>query len=347
MNKEVCKRFKNVWDAFPDTLDNNKNYQFNDFVPLNNDCNHNKFSNNYCNNNNNNNFPISYCNDNKIRNDLDKISAGCLYLLDEFIKDCGVVPPPAKNNINIVDYILIWLSYMLNLKISEEEQIITCFYSEYIHGCDRYNTKINEITDYDSYKDLLDKKNDVLNMDSNYVPKFYEAFKSLCNLYNELDDEKKNCKNYLNDNNEFFKKYEKLKNDSDIADKSPYKEILFTLSTDYDNLKNECNDTSSSTSTETLKNSEQRSVESFKQFFAEFGEDLGQEFGQGFGHDSESDSEHFSEVTPSSSSIVSKLIPVLLIFGAIGFFLGISYKYSLFGFRKRSQKQQIKEKLKK
>ncbi|EAA19624.1 putative yir1 protein, partial [Plasmodium yoelii yoelii] len=46
---------------------------------------------------------------------------------------------------------------------------------------------------------------------------------------------------------------------------------------------------------------------------------------------------HISEVT-SSSSIVSKLIPVVSIFAAISIFLGISYKYSLFGFRKRVQK---------
>ncbi|WBY57044.1 PIR protein [Plasmodium yoelii yoelii] len=48
----------------------------------------------------------------------------------------------------------------------------------------------------------------------------------------------------------------------------------------------------------------------------------------------------------SSSSIANNLLLVLSIFGAIGIFLGISYKYSLFGFRKRFKKQQIREKLK-
>ncbi|SCL84244.1 Plasmodium variant antigen protein Cir/Yir/Bir, putative, partial [Plasmodium chabaudi adami] len=52
------------------------------------------------------------------------------------------------------------------------------------------------------------------------------------------------------------------------------------------------------------------------------------------------------EATPSSSSIASKLIPALLIF-AIPLFLGIAYKYSLFGFDKRLQRQYIREKLKK
>ncbi|CDS44090.1 PIR protein [Plasmodium yoelii] len=335
MNKEVCEKFKNIWDAFPDTLDNSKNYQFNDFVLLNNKCNKDNFSNNYC---NNIDFSNSFCDINKFQSDFNRISAGFLYLLDEFIKDCGVAPSPAKYNINIVDYILIWLSYMLNLKISEEENIITCFYSEYIFNCGKYKTQINELTDYDSYKELIDKKLDVLNMDSNNVSKFYKVFKSLCEMYNELDDDKTKCKKYLEDDNEFDQKYKELKNDSDIADKSPYKEILSTLSTDYENFKKECNDTSSSTSEETLKNPEQRSVEGYKQLFGgDFGGDFEEIFGQG--------SEPSSEVIPSSLSITNKLIPVLLIFGAIPIFFGISYKYSLFGFRKRFQK--LREKLKK
>ncbi|SCL84051.1 Plasmodium variant antigen protein Cir/Yir/Bir, putative, partial [Plasmodium chabaudi adami] len=52
------------------------------------------------------------------------------------------------------------------------------------------------------------------------------------------------------------------------------------------------------------------------------------------------------EATSSGSSIASKLIPALLIF-AIPLFLGIAYKYSLFGFDKRVQRQNLREKLKK
>ncbi|CDS44027.1 PIR protein [Plasmodium yoelii] len=40
------------------------------------------------------------------------------------------------------------------------------------------------------------------------------------------------------------------------------------------------------------------------------------------------------------------LISIALIFVAIPIFLGISYKYSLFGFRKRFQKQKLREKIK-
>ncbi|EAA22040.1 putative yir3 protein, partial [Plasmodium yoelii yoelii] len=54
-----------------------------------------------------------------------------------------------------------------------------------------------------------------------------------------------------------------------------------------------------------------------------------------------------SEVTSSDPSVVSRLIPVLLIYVVTLILLGISYKYSLFGFRKRSPKQHLREKLKK
>ncbi|EAA19547.1 putative yir3 protein [Plasmodium yoelii yoelii] len=314
MDKQVCKRFKNVREWISDELIKG-NDQFNDFVLLNNGCNRDNFLNNSCNNNN-------------FQSELDRISAGCLYLLDQFYKDCGVVPRPSKNNPNIVDYILIWLSYMLNLGKSEDEDNITGFYSEYIFNCNKYNTEINELTDYKSYKGLIDTKMEVLNMDSNNVSKFYKAFKSLCEMYNELDDDKTKCKKYLEDDNEFDQKYKELKNDSDIADKSPYKEILSTLSTDYENFKKECNDTSSSTLAETLKNPEQSSVDSYKQLFGgNFEGDFGGDFGGDFAHDSEPS----SDVASSSSSILSKLIPVLLIFGAIPIFFGISYKGCICG----------------
>ncbi|SCL83748.1 Plasmodium variant antigen protein Cir/Yir/Bir, putative, partial [Plasmodium berghei] len=49
---------------------------------------------------------------------------------------------------------------------------------------------------------------------------------------------------------------------------------------------------------------------------------------------------------PSNSSIGNKLLTVLSIFGVTTFFLGISYKYLLFGRRKRAQKQYLREKIK-
>ncbi|ETB57367.1 hypothetical protein YYC_04793, partial [Plasmodium yoelii 17X] len=317
-----CKRFKNVREWISDELKVKENHEIKDYTLLNNVCNNNNFLNNSCNNNN-------------FKSELDRISAGCLYLLDEFIKDCGLVPPPARNNINIVDYILIWLSYMLNLgKSEEEEDNITGFYITYINICDKYNTGINGFTDYESYRGLIDTKLDLLYMDSNIVSKFYKAFKSLCEMYNELDDENNDCNKYLEDNNEFLKEYE-LNEDTSITENNYYIQLLSTLSNDYDNLKNECkNAQERKLKATTEMDTPQDGIESTEGTVET--EETGQigEIGQNY------------DATSSSSSIVSKLIPVVLIFAAISIFLGISYKYSLFGFRKRFKKQQIREKIK-
>ncbi|ETB58011.1 hypothetical protein YYC_04278, partial [Plasmodium yoelii 17X] len=53
-------------------------------------------------------------------------------------------------------------------------------------------------------------------------------------------------------------------------------------------------------------------------------------------------------VACSRSSVTKNtLISIAIIFVAASILLGVSYKYSLFGFRKRSQKQHLREKLKK
>ncbi|CDU17353.1 PIR protein [Plasmodium yoelii] len=50
---------------------------------------------------------------------------------------------------------------------------------------------------------------------------------------------------------------------------------------------------------------------------------------------------------PRRLVIKNTLISIAFIFASVSILLGVSYKYSLFGFRKRSQKQHLREKLKK
>ncbi|CDU17121.1 PIR protein [Plasmodium yoelii] len=283
MNVEVCKRFKNVWTNFPDELSNGK-YQFNDI----------NFFKEYCINN-----CSSYIN---------KINAGCLYLFDEFFKNSSAFESVAKSNINIVEYIMIWLSYMLNLKDNPGITYINEFYDDFIND-NKYKNSIDGVDAYNSYDDLINKKK-LMKTNIKDISKFYNAFKLLCEMYTEFDGNTSNCKKCSGKANQFVEKYKEFNGNSSITGNSSYSQILTTLSTDYDNLKNKCNNISSFP-TITTKFSVQR-----------------------------------SEVT-STSSIESTLIPVLSIFGAIAIFLGISYKYSLFGFRKRDQKQYLREKLKK
>ncbi|ETB58536.1 hypothetical protein YYC_03888 [Plasmodium yoelii 17X] len=297
MNKQVCEKFRSIWEKFPDELDSGNNYQFKE-----------------------KNFLDSYCDRNKCESDFERIDGGCLYLFKQIFGSSEFFKSVANSNINIVDYILIWLSYMLNLKEQTgNDNNLQFFYKTTINN-NRYKNSINGVTEYSNYKELIDKKTYFLDMDKNIISKFYEAFKLLCEMYVEFDDRTPYCSNCSKNANKFINKYKEMNQDSVITNNNYYKELLSTLSKDYDNFKNKYNNSNHFKSSplppiEKTENSAQQIIQS-------------------------------SEDTSSSSSVTNKLFTVLSIFGAIAFFLGISYKYSLFGFRKRFQKQKLREKIK-
>ncbi|EAA17661.1 putative yir3 protein, partial [Plasmodium yoelii yoelii] len=257
--------FKNVREWFPVEMDSTGYYQFKNAEAF------QKYCTNECNSN------------------LDKISAGCLYLLNEFFRDSSVFELVAKENFYIVQYILIWLSYILNLIKTQENVNIESFYNTYIRDGDKYTNNINYIKRFGGYKDLIDIYDHFLSMDMSTVSKLYDAFNTLCDIYNELDINNSNCTKCSGKANKFVEKYEQFTKDHDIFEDNSNFHVLIYLLNDYANLKNKC-----------------------KNF--PFTPDIEKII-----------SEHVSEVT-SSSSIASKLIPILSIFGAIAFFLGISYK---------------------
>ncbi|CDS44813.1 hypothetical protein YYC_02373 [Plasmodium yoelii 17X] len=285
MDADICKRFKNVREWLPDKLASNGEYQIND----------KQYINEYC---------TSGCD-----SSLDQISAGCLYLLNEFFKDDSAFELVAKEEIYIVEYILIWLSYMLNLIKTQEKDNIEPFYNTYIKDSGKYTNNMNYIGHYKGYKDLIDEHNYFLSTDMSIIPKLYDAFNTLCDIYNELDTNNLNCEEFSEKASQFVQKYEEFTKEHDIAEDKPYFHVLLTLLEGYDKLKKECKNFPSTPDITKIISGD------------------------------------VSEVT-SSSSIANKLIPILSILVAIAIFLGISYKYSLFGFRKRFQKQKLREKLK-
>ncbi|VTZ72749.1 PIR protein [Plasmodium yoelii] len=260
-----------------------------------------------------------YCNNNICSNNFEKINAGCLYLLDAFFKDSKLFESVAKSNIKIVEYIMIWLSKMLSRIENTENQSLQFFYDIYINGDNNYKKPIEKVIGCSNYKELIDKTN-MMNMKIKDISKLYDAFTTLCMMHYEFNEQTPNCDKYLNSAKIFVDQYKKLKGDSNITENSSYDKILYTLSKDYDNFKNKCSGINCS------------NISSFPSIEITNNAVLS--------------SQQFSEDTSSSSSISKNLFIVLSIFGAIGFFLGISYKYSLFGFRKRFQKQKLREKLK-
>ncbi|EAA19690.1 putative yir3 protein [Plasmodium yoelii yoelii] len=264
-----------------------------------------------------------YCSNKQCNSDLERINAGCLYLLDAFYKDSNLFKTLAKSNIDIVEYIMIWLSKMLSRIKNEQNDSIEFFYKTYIKNDTKYTNAIGGVDDYyKSYKDLIDKKN-LLNMNIKDISKLYDVFNTLCNMYLEFDEQNPNCVKHLEKAKKFVDEYKKLKENYSITENSLYSKILSTLSTDYDNFKKKYDNVQSCKSLPLPKIENEKYVQSHIHGSGEISED-----------------------TSSSSSIASKLFIVLSIFGAIAFFFGISYKYSLFGFRKRFKKQQIREKLK-
>ncbi|CXI14729.1 BIR protein [Plasmodium berghei] len=319
MNDHVCRRFLFVRSWFPDKLDKNKNYQF---------ISDEHFK--------------KYCTSNRCIGDLEKINAGCLYLFKELFGSFDLFK--YHNNINIVDYIIIWLSYMLNLKEQAgNKSNLQYFYKTYINN-DMYTNTIGGVEGYTSYKDLIDKKFYFLSMDKSIISKLYDAFKLLCNMYTEFDATNPTNKNYLDCAKKFVKKYQELNGNSNITGNSSYNKLLSTLSNDYDNFKKKCSGANCTNlpplaTIEEIKTSEQSSAYNPAHSSAQIPAHSSSQSSEQF-------SGHISEDPSSSSSIGNKLFTVLSIFGAIAFFLGISYKYSLFRFRKRAQKQYLREKIK-
>ncbi|EAA17241.1 uncharacterized protein PY17X_1000067 [Plasmodium yoelii] len=302
MNEKVCESFLSVWDAFPDTL-NKGEYEFKK-----------------------NNFLTSYCGDNECKADLEKMNAVFFYLINKFFGPSGLFNNNVKNNINAVEYILIWLSHMLNLK-ENNGNILTIFYNVYIKNQDKYKNTIDGVDGCRNYDDLIYTKKELMNITNEKLSKFYAPFKSLCKMYSRFNDRTSDCTKCLSDANEFVETYNKLNGDSSITNDSSYNKLLCTLSNDYDNFKKKYSDVKCPNSSFPAIEKPKKCVQSFEQ-------------------SSHLILEQISEDAPSSSSITNKLFIVLSIFGAIAFFLGISYKYSLFGFRKRFKKQQIREKIK-
>ncbi|CDU17786.1 PIR protein [Plasmodium yoelii] len=294
MDTNVCEKFENVWGKFPDKLTSDNEYDFKK-----------------------ENFLEGYCDNYECNTNYGKLNAGFFYLLNQFIGSSGSLYN-VENNINVVEYIILWLSYMLNLKSTQDDTITNLN--------NFYKVNVNKHEKYNSFIDLINNKKELMNISKDKVPKLYNLFKILCEMYTKFDEDTSICTKCSEQANKFDKQYEELYKDYNSTNDSSYNQLLCTLSIDYNKLKSKCSNCSSFPEIEKPK----KCVENFKQNPEQAAQRL----------------EQISEDASSSSSITNKLFTVLSIFGAIAFFLGISYKYSLFGFRKRFQKQKLREKLK-
>ncbi|ETB61213.1 hypothetical protein YYC_01152 [Plasmodium yoelii 17X] len=296
MDDSLCGKFVVLRTYLPDELGKNGTLDFGD----------------------NTNF-VQYCPEkdsggNECNDNLDKITAGFLWLLEQ----CYYALKNRTHGTNSINaffiYIISWFSYKLKQIKWEEFTTINEFYTKNVKDSGKYKTFINHAYTIGELKEFMDERNDLLNINIEDLSKFYDAFNLICNMYDNFATNT-DKKTLLNDANEFVKKFQELNGNSNNTDGSSYRQIMSSLSIDYSNLNNKC----------TSNGVNCKDFQSFP------------------------DITNFSALTSgdtSGSSIGKRLFTVLSIFGAIAFFLGISYKYSLFGFRKRVQKQKLREKIK-
>ncbi|VTZ77872.1 uncharacterized protein PY17X_0843701 [Plasmodium yoelii] len=317
LTSKMCDQFDTMWRVFPDELKNSGEYDFKG-GSLN-----------------------SYFPNKKYGNDIDKINAGCLWLFKQFYGSPYNFSSNANGNMNIVTYIMTWISYKLNQKPQDGITKFNDFYSRHIKTVDEYNNSIEDSTEYTSYIDLMNKKQKLMDIDISDMSKFYNLFKILCNVINNAG-KKDVSKTYLEYADEFVTEYQKLINNNNTdTENSSYSQLLSTLSNDYNGFgKNKIGNTSINLpSLPTEKTDENVGISDSKETITVSSSEMPESGSKIEILDSNS--------TSSSSSILNKLILIPIIFVATLILLGIAYKYSLFGFRKRSQKQYLREKLKK
>ncbi|SCL87851.1 Plasmodium variant antigen protein Cir/Yir/Bir, putative, partial [Plasmodium chabaudi chabaudi] len=157
-------------------------------------------------------------------------SSGVIYLLENLKKKCNL------DDDKLAEYAILWLSYKLKIKENNMIKKLSDFYNSYIERNDYYNKNING-GDGLTYKAIIDKKKDLMDMNISEIFKLEAPFNILYYLYYKISDKHTDCEKNLNDAKKFVDKIKDLNNDSNNKENSPFSQILYTLSDDYNNLQ--------------------------------------------------------------------------------------------------------------
>ncbi|EUD69574.1 hypothetical protein YYG_05212, partial [Plasmodium vinckei petteri] len=132
----------------------------------------------------------------------------------------------------LAEYAILWLSYKLNMQKKRNFDKLNDFYTSYIVNNKCYDDKIKGNEDL-TYKEIIDKKKDMMNMNIKEISKFNIPFYILFYLNYVFHDEYLPCKVYSGYAKRFANDFEKLSKDSKNIEESLYNKILSTLSDDY------------------------------------------------------------------------------------------------------------------
>ncbi|ETB59950.1 hypothetical protein YYC_03300 [Plasmodium yoelii 17X] len=214
MNDELCGKFGSLSEYLPDDLSKTSSLDFYD----------------------NNNFK-NYCPDKNCNNEIDKITIGFLWLLEQYVAKYSNQGIIEKNTKPFFLYIISWLSYKLKRNSEHNINKINDFYTEYIKNSGKYNEFISDSGKYTNLNEFIDEQNDLFNINIEDLSKFYDAFKLICSMYSNV--ETNNHDKLPNNANDFIDKYKELNNNYNVKGTGRSK-IFSALSTNYNNFKNYC-----------------------------------------------------------------------------------------------------------
>ncbi|VEV58073.1 CIR protein PIR protein, fragment [Plasmodium vinckei vinckei] len=119
--------------------------------------------------------------------------AGWISLL-KTIYDSDLVDNDVPKNMNINEYIITWLIYMLKLKDGNSITNLNDFYYQYKNQRGGYSLVSTNGKDYSNIIDnIIINKNYLMDMDKNIIYKFYNLLKSLCSMYNDINKDTPDC----------------------------------------------------------------------------------------------------------------------------------------------------------
>ncbi|SCL82166.1 Plasmodium variant antigen protein Cir/Yir/Bir, putative, partial [Plasmodium chabaudi chabaudi] len=159
-------------------------------------------------------------------------SSGVIYLLENLKKKCNL------DDDKLAEYAILWLSYKLKIKENPIIKKLSVFYDSYIERNEYYNKNING--DNLTYKEIIDKKKDLMDMDINEIFKLEAPFNILYYLYHQIYDKNSFCSEYSDYANSFVNQFNDLNNDPNNKENSSYNKLLSILSDDYNNLQKKC-----------------------------------------------------------------------------------------------------------
>ncbi|SCL82147.1 Plasmodium variant antigen protein Cir/Yir/Bir, putative, partial [Plasmodium chabaudi chabaudi] len=133
-------------------------------------------------------------------------SSGVIYLLENLKKKCNL------DDDKLAEYAILWLSYKLKIKENNMIKKLGDFYKSYIERNEYYNKNING-DDGLTYKAIIDKKKDLMDMNISEIFKLEAPFNILYFLYYAYNYDYWDCAKNSNYANSFVNQFNDLNND--------------------------------------------------------------------------------------------------------------------------------------